>query len=86
MSATLHERADAVWDEATFVAFIAALAEDWEDEGPGANEWENGTIAAFLGAAAAWGESTKNGTEFYSVPSNPWRRAAQILLAGKFYE
>ena len=98
MSANLQELADAVVDERTFVRFIAALAEDWEDEcrkeaehpsspyGPGANGWENGTIGAFLESASAWADASKQDSQFYAVPSNPWRRAAHILLAGKFYE
>jgi len=89
---------DEVCDEESFLRFVAALAEDWEDErekeasrpsppyGPGANGWENGTIGAFLERASAWAEATKGGTEFYSPPPNVWRRCAQILHAGKFYE
>jgi hypothetical protein len=85
-------------DEQSLLSFVQALAEDWEDErqqeevaptspyGPGANGWENGTIGAFLERAASWGEATTKGTPFYSVPENPWRRCAHILLAGKFYE
>lgn len=98
MNAKLHDLAEAVVDEATFVEFMFALSEDWEDEGrkeaehpsspygPGANGWENGTIGAFLERAASWAEASRGGLPRYEVPSNPWRRAAQILLAGKFYE
>ena len=94
----LHAMANEVSDEASFVTFLAALAEDWEHErrkeavapsspdGPGANGWENATIGAFLESAAAWAEVTANGTPFYKTPDNPWRRCAQVLLAGKSYE
>jgi len=87
-----------VSDEESFIRFVVALAEDWEDErkkeashpsspyGPGANGWENGTIGAFLEAASAWAQASKGGTQFYSPPANVWRRFAQILHAGKFYE
>jgi hypothetical protein len=96
--ADLHALADQVMNESTLREFMSALAADWETErekeklspsspyGPGANGWENGTIGAFLGSAAAWGESTATGTQFYSPPENPWARFAHILLAGKFYE
>jgi hypothetical protein len=55
-----------VVDETSFLQFLAALKDDWDDEqakesvapsspyGPGANGWENGTIGAFLEAAIAW--------------------------------
>lgn len=98
MTAELRTIADQVHDEATFVRFVEALARDWEDErskeaivpsspyGPGANGWENGTVGQFLDAAAAWAEASREGLASYEPPSNPWRRCAHILLAGKFYE
>jgi hypothetical protein len=94
----LYALADQVTDEATFVQFVAALAEDWEDErrkegaaptspyGPGANGWENATIGDFLVTAAGWAESSRHGLPRYEPPDNPWRRCADILLAGKIYE
>jgi hypothetical protein len=94
----LRALADEVSDEPSFVAFLSALSADWNDErskeavtpsspyGAGANGWENGTIGDFLGAAAAWAEASQCGTPRYDPPSNPWRRCAHILLAGKFYE
>lgn len=98
MSARLKAALDAVNDEQSFLHFLQALGEDWVDEqqkelanpsspyGPGANGWENGTIGAYLEAAVAWGEASVDGLRFYEKPSNPWRRAAQILHAGKLYE
>ena len=98
MSTCLYELSDAVIDEASFLSFVNALCNDRADEvgkererlsspfGPGANGWENGSIEAFLEAAVAWGEASKNGMSEYTPPSNPWKRAAQILHAGKFYE
>jgi hypothetical protein len=89
MTVDLHKLADEVTDE---------KASDWGDEqekekvassspyGPGANGWENGSIGAFLGAAAGWGMASINGLRFYQKPDNPWRRAAQILYMGKIYE
>jgi hypothetical protein len=98
MATDLHALADHVADEVTFLRFVAALAADWEAEreiekfnppepyAKGALGWENGTIGNFLDAAAAWGEASIDGLHLYQKPSNPWRRAAHILLAGKFYE
>lgn len=94
----LVELCDQVIDETTFLRFLAALAADRLDEvrrekdtpsspwGPGANGWENATIEAFLESAAAWGRSSSDGLQFYSVPDNPWRRCADILYMGKLYE
>jgi hypothetical protein len=70
MTSQLEGILDAVNDEQSFLRFVQALAEDWEDEqqkelanpsspyGPGANGWENGTIGAYLNAAVR--ESLKN--------------------------
>ena len=86
-----------VVDEKSFLQFIEALSIDWETEraieekspsspyGSGALGWENGTIGAFLEAASACGFSHLN-DKGHSQDSNPWQRAAEILLAGKFYE
>ena len=98
MALDLHDMADAVHDEESFLEFMSQLCADWEEEreieatkpsspySAGALGWENGNIGAFLDAAAAWGTATINGAELYKKPDNPWRRAAQILHAGKFYE
>jgi len=98
MALDLHALADQVTDESSLIDFISALAGDREDElakeaisptspfGPGANGWENGTIEAFLGAASAWAEGSKNGLPLYTPPQNPWTRMAHILHMGKLYE
>lgn len=89
---------DSVNDEQSFLRFLQALAADWEDEqqkelanpsspyGLGTNGWENGTIGAYLDAAVSWGDSSIDGLRFYEKPSNPWKRAADILHMGKLYE
>jgi len=94
----LFELADQAKDEASFQAFLMALAGDKAEEeakeklqpsspwGPGANGWENGSIDVFLERACAWARSTCQGTEMYQPPENPWTRLAHILHAGKFYE
>jgi len=98
MTKDLYQLADNVETEQDFLNFVEALIQDRGDEeqkekenpsspyGPGANGWENGNIVSFLDAAIAWGEATINGLEFYEKPENPWKRAAHILHAGKFYE
>jgi hypothetical protein len=95
MTAKLLEVPDSVHDEASFLRFVTALAEDWEDErekealnpsspyGPGINGWENVTIGDFLYTAAAWGATLP---PLYTKPDNPWRRVADILYAGKIIE
>ena len=98
MSSDLYKLADSVETEEGFLSFVEALMQDKSDEedkekikssspyGSGANGWENGDIVSFLGAAIAWGEASINGLQFYEKPNNPWKRAAHILHAGKFYE
>lgn len=98
MPVDLRELADMVADESGFLSFITALAEDWKASqdieatepsspyGPNALGWENATVGTFLEAAADWGDASRGGLAFYQLPSNPWSRAAHILLAGKFYE
>ncbi|MGV3616538.1 MAG: DUF7660 family protein [Fimbriimonas sp.] len=89
----LDKRLRKVKDRASFLAFVAALAEDYADEvakervkpnspyGPGANGWENGTIDAYLEAAHACAVDSTMLTE---EPS--WQAFAQFLYAGKYYE
>lgn len=93
----LQAKLDAVMDEGSFVAFVAALAADRADEvknekeapsspyGPGANGWENGSIESFLESAAAWATDWEDSPQYQS-PTNPWKRCAEILFAGKSYE
>jgi len=88
---------DSVSDEASFIAFVDALASDFATEqeierrspsspyGPGALGWENGTVNSVLGAAAAWGNASSLRGGVTSEP-NPWKRCATILYAGKWYE
>ena len=90
----------AVCDEDSFLIFLDALAKDRADEvrkeaaepsnpyGPGANGWQNGSIEAFLDAAAAWGEDWKGRMPMQQVEgaTNPWKRCAKIIYMGKHYE
>ena len=98
MSQQPSEALEEVVDEQSFIDFLGVLAADRENEvtkeraepsspyGPGKNGWENGTIEAFLGAAATWGESSINGLPLRPKSTNPWRRCADILYCGKMYE
>jgi hypothetical protein len=98
MSQQPSEALEEVVDEQSFIDFLGVLAADRDDEvtegraepsspyGPGKNGWENGTIEAFLWAAAAWGTSSINGMPLLPKSTNPWRRCADILYAGKIYE
>ncbi|MGX1163844.1 hypothetical protein AB7M16_000110 [Bradyrhizobium sp. USDA 372] len=90
--------ADAVSDEQGFIRLLRKMAFDRGDEqqkelagpsspyGPGANGWENGSIEAFLEAAAAWAEATQDTSGLEAKAPDIWRRAAKIIVAGAFYE
>jgi hypothetical protein len=96
----LDELLQCVCDEESFLRFLSALALDREDStakeavqpsspyAPDANGWENTTIDTFLFAAVRWAQASKNGLPLaeYVPPSNPWRRCADVLYAGKSYE
>jgi len=104
MKVELHKMLEAVEeknDRATFLAFVHALAEDWEDSaekertspshfaGPGANGWENGTLGRFLESAAAWAEATsETGDEraLHFTEEPSCAAFARFLYAGKIYE
>jgi hypothetical protein len=92
--------ADNVVDETSFLRFLKALADDWNDEqakeilhpsspyGPGANGWENVTIGNFLEAMIAWAHANPAEDTGLAGPASGgiWKRVAHIVLAGKFYE
>lgn len=98
MARDLDSLLSQVNDEATFIAFIDALAADYSEEremeqassrspyASGALGWQNGTIDAMLGAAAAWGNLTAMNPKNNTSGQNPWYRCAHILYVGKFYE
>lgn len=89
--ADLDALLETVRDEKTFVDFLQALAADFDMDrtileatpeayaySAGPLGWEHGTISDYLFAAAAWADPAPT--------DNPWRRCAEILLAGKVYE
>ena len=79
----LKELLDQVHDEASFLAFVRGLLQDWRTDGA---SWENGTVEDFLESALAWGESTRVGSSQGIGSASPWKRAATLLYCGKIYE
>ncbi|BCG95196.1 DUF7660 family protein [Mesorhizobium sp. 131-2-1] len=91
---------DDVRDLPSFVRFIDALRKDREDADrkealrsaapyTSWNGWENGSIANFLEAAVAWATTwtdDSRGDAAHLMADNPWKAAARILYAGKYYE
>ncbi len=99
MDSNLFRLSNRVNDEKTFTQFLYLLMKDREAETSNEKleassfyvkeeepEWQCTTIEDFLQNATVWAEATENVPKYYSVPPNPWRRAAQILLAGKTKE
>jgi hypothetical protein len=95
MAGPVEQALHAVCDEASLLQFIQVLASDFEADrtesaegggtpyGPGPRGWENGTVDVFLERAASWAEASRGR---FPTSANPWRRCADILYAGKFYE
>src|SRR5262249_52073641 len=94
----LISAAKAVADERGFIRLLQMMALDREEEkqkelaspsprySAGANGWENGSIEAFLDAAAAWAEANSRTAHLGAAVPDAWRRAAMIIVAGAFYE
>ncbi len=94
----LNDCLDEVVDEDSFIRFVQALAADRaaaaeEDRlnppemfGRCARGWENTKLEDFFEAAIAWARATRDGSNDYTVPENPWKRCAEILYMGKGYE
>ncbi|WP_095202320.1 DUF7660 family protein [Mesorhizobium carmichaelinearum] len=96
-SALLSSALDSVQDLPSFVRFIDALRKDREDadrkealqpSGPDIswNGWENNSIATFLVSAVACVEDNGRHNPAFLADENPWKAAARILYAGKYYE
>jgi len=95
----LYDMAKKVDSKESFLRFVQALAEDAEAANAEPERtadgklnlsprgWENGSVAAFLGAMAAWAASNSGITgEPWISEQASWRSFAEILHAGKFYE
>ena len=79
----LHDQLNGVKDEATFLAFVSALAADRRKK---PEAWENDSVETFLEAAVAWAEDTGMGATQGLSEASPWKRAAVFLYCGKIYE
>ena len=88
---------DNVRDLQSFLGFLEALRTDREDADrkealkPAGldsswNGWENNSIATFLESAGAWARDHRRGDPGFLTNENPWRAAARIIYAGKYYE
>jgi hypothetical protein len=94
----LHEHLERVADQASFVAFVRALAQDRVSaaqaeakslalaDGADAGRWQNTSIEAFLEAAVAWAEDSNFGATQGLATASPWRMFAVFLYCGKIYE
>ena len=93
----LDDALASVTDYQSFLIFVQALVEDWEDEaakgklqpsnpyGPWANGWEHGTIGNYLDAALRCEiDNARLHQKQDKAPS--WRAFAEFLYRGKYYE
>ncbi|WP_434752220.1 DUF7660 family protein [Paenibacillus amylolyticus] len=83
MQKTLFELVNEVQDEESFIVFLSALSKDRQ---ACPDEWQHDSIESFLEAAADWSQESVNGLTHYEKPDNSWKRCAQIMYMGKFYE
>ncbi|QIF02219.1 hypothetical protein [Roseimicrobium sp. ORNL1] len=96
---SFYEMAERVDSKESFLDFVQALAADAAaaDEEPeitadgklnlSPGGWENGSIAAFLGAMSTWSSANSGITGEPMVSEQAsWRAFAEILHSGKFYE
>jgi hypothetical protein len=95
---TLDTMLENVSDEKSLLKFIEALISDRarvaeaqkekpsSPRGPDAGGWETTSIEHFLESAVAWAADTNFGLDQGLSSSNPWKRFAVFLLAGKIYE
>jgi hypothetical protein len=94
----LHEQLDRVTDQASFLAFARALAQDRAAAaqadatssaspfGADADGWESTSIESFLEAAVSWAEDSDFGARQGLASASPWKQFAVFLYAGKIYE
>lgn len=79
----LYQQLKTVNDEATFLAFVNALAMDRRSN---AGRWENSSIEEFLESACAWAEDSEFGAKQGLSEASPWSKFATFLYCGKQYE
>ena len=87
MADLLTDALESVKDEKTFRDFLDALAQDRRaslDDPDSRWQWDK--IEDFLEAAANWSQDSEKGLSDYLVPTNAWKRCADIIHCGKIYE
>ncbi len=83
----LLDRADKVASRADFVAFIRAVAEAYANrDRDDPSDWVNTGVDTFLECGSAWGEAWEGRDDGPFTDDNPWRQAARIIYAGRYYE
>lgn len=90
----LNDYLEAVVDEATFLVFVEALANDRRvadckavDAGREVqNSWQNDSIQNFLEAGHAWAQDSAFGANQGLSSASPWKKFAVFLYCGKIYE
>lgn len=96
-SAILRLLLDDVRDLHTFLEFLDGLRADREEAdrkeassppGPYSswNGWKNNSIATFLESAVACVSDNLRLNQAFLASENPWKAAASIIYAGKYYE
>jgi hypothetical protein len=93
----LKDKLDRVSDRNSFLEFVKALIEDWNENEKKIeekkkqnlysptwddSEWQNGTIGSYLEAATAWAEAFRENR----LNESSWKSFAEFLYAGKIYE
>jgi len=87
MADRLIDALERVTDEKTFRDFLTALAEDRRTSLTDSDSrWQWDKIEDFLEAAANWSQDSEKGLSNYQVPSNAWKRCADVIYCGKIYE
>lgn len=79
----LQERLEAVNDEATFLAFVQALAADRRQD---AEHWESDSFEGFLESASNWAVDSNFGSRQGLSSASLWKKFAVFLYCGKIYE
>jgi hypothetical protein len=74
---------DSVADRESLAAFLDVLSKDAIEH---ESEWENLQIFDMLESMAAWLRDSAEPAPALETEDNPWRLAARVVFAGKFYE
>ncbi len=80
---TLPELLENVKDESTFLEFVEALRDDYNNSN---QEWESTNVDQFLESSLAWSKDSRFGESQGLSNSNVWKKFAVFLYCGKIYE